>query len=120
MEQTCSCTGKSLERFLQATILKILDEQDLHGFLLIKEIGASPMYQSSYPDPSGVYRCLKKLETIGLLESYEETQEGFPSKQIYHITEEGRKCLVNWKATIKEYEMQLRAFHKFLDERKNL
>lgn len=115
MEQTCSCTGKSLERFLQATILKLLDEQDLHGFLLIKEIGSSPMYQCSYPDPSGVYRCLKKLETTGLLESYEEVQEGFPSKQIYHITEEGRNCLVNWKATVKEYEMQLSAFYEFLN-----
>lgn len=109
-KKNCSCMGKSLDRFLQPTVLMILAKEDMHGFALLHKISDTPMFRENDPDPSGLYRYLKKMEEQGMLESREEVQKDFPSRRIYHITEEGRICLSNWNLTLQEYERQLHEF----------
>lgn len=106
-EKTCSCMGKSLDHFLQPTILMILNKEEMHGFLLLQKISETPLFASNYPDPSGLYRYLKKMEQQGLLTSREEHQQDFPSKRIYTITETGRHCMENWADTLSAYVTQL-------------
>ncbi len=43
------------------------------------------------------------MEAQGLLVSWEQQQEDFPSKRIYQITELGRECLKHWTNTLDEY-----------------
>ena len=71
----CSCKGKSLDHFLQPTILMLLSEEEMHGFLLLKRISETPLFAGEYPDPTGLYRFLKKMEGLGMLASREEEQE---------------------------------------------
>lgn len=106
-EATCSCKGKSLDHFLQPTILMILSEEEMHGFLLLRKISETPLFAGEYPDPTGLYRFLKKMEAQGMLVSREELQENFPSRKIYSITDYGRECLVNWEQTIRQYAGEL-------------
>lgn len=110
----CSCKGKSLERFLQPTILMLLYYQEMHGFKMLQEISKTPMFEGNYPDPSGLYRYLKKMEAQGLLISREEQQEDFPSKRIYAITDLGKDCLKHWSETLESYVNNLSEFSQQL------
>lgn len=103
----CSCKGKSLDHFLQPTILMLLSEEEMHGFLLLKRISETPLFAGEYPDPTGLYRFLKKMEGLGMLASREEEQENFPSKKLYTITPYGSECLENWEQTIRQYATEL-------------
>ena len=87
MEEGCPCTGKNLDRLLQPSILLFLTQNELHGFLLVKKLGESPMFGGVYPDPSGLYRYLKKMQANGLLDSYTDPQKDAPDRTIYRITD---------------------------------
>ena len=115
-DKNCSCMGKSLDHFLQPTILYLLNQEETHGFALIQKISETPMFVNTYPDPSGLYRYLKKMEQQGLLASREEAQQDFPSKRIYSITEHGRHCLKNWAETIASYTRRLEALTALISE----
>lgn len=114
-EASCSCMGKTLDHFLQPTVLMLLTKEELHGFALIQKLGDTPIFNHTYPDPSGLYRYLKKMEQQGLLKSREEQQTDFPSKRIYSITELGRHCLANWANTLKDYSKRLDALTVLLE-----
>lgn len=113
-EKTCSCMGSSLDHFLQPTILMILNKEEMHGFLLLQKISETPLYASNYPDPSGLYRYLKKMEQLGLLISRKEEQVDFPSKRVYSITEDGRHCLKSWADTLEQYTQDLQKLNALL------
>jgi len=113
---TCSCKGKSLDHFLQPTILMLLKHEEMHGFLLLKKISETPLFAGDYPDPTGLYRFLKKMETQGMLSSREEVQKDFPSKKMYSITDYGKECLVNWEQTIRQYAEELMQLVELITE----
>ena len=104
----CSCKGKSLDHFLQPAILMLLSEEEMHGFALLKRISETPLFNGDYPDPTGLYRFLKKMEGQGMLASREEPQENFPSRKMYSVTPYGLECLVNWEKTIRQYAAELK------------
>ena len=112
----CSCKGKSLDHFLQPTILMLLYKEEMHGFLMLQKISETPLFAGDYPDPTGLYRYLKKMELQGLLTSREETQKDFPSKRIYMITDLGKQCLQNWAETIHGYAANLEKLAEIMDE----
>ncbi len=113
---SCSCKGKSLDHFLQPTILMILSKEEMHGFMLLQKISETPLFAGEYPDPTGLYRFLKKMESQGMLASHEEKQENLPSKKIYEITDFGRECLINWEQTIKQYASELNELANLIAE----
>lgn len=94
----CGQLGKSLSRLTQPSILTALAKSDkpLHGYLIIQEISASPMFGGSAPDPTGIYRILKQMENNGLVISEWDTSESGPAKRCYSMTDEGRACLRRW------------------------
>lgn len=112
----CSCKGKSLDHFLQPTILMLLYQKEMHGFLMLQEISETPLFAGDYPDPTGLYRYLKKMEVQGLLTSREEEQKDFPSKRVYQITDLGKDCLQNWSETIHEYASNLEQLAGMIDK----
>lgn len=62
------------------------------------------MFDGTEPDRAGVYRYLKKMESSGLLSSdWELDGEGAKPRRIYSITMEGKHCLENWSAVLKNY-----------------
>lgn len=116
IEASCSCKGKSLDHFLQPTILMILHEHEMHGFKMIQEISETPLFGGNYPDPTGLYRYLKKMEVQGLLTARDEEQTDFPSKRIYQITELGNQCLTHWSETLHEYAKNVELLAAQIDQ----
>lgn len=115
LEEGCSCRGNSLDHFLQPTILMLLCREKMHGFLMLQKIGETPLYRGNYPDPAGVYRYLKKMEIKGLLTSWKEEQEEYPSRRIYQITDRGKTCLRQWSDTIHSYAIGIEELAALID-----
>ena len=94
----CAQLGKSLSRLTQPSILAVLAKSDkpMHGYLIIQEIAAGPMFGGNAPDPTGVYRILKQMENNDLVNSAWDTSESGPAKRCYELTDEGRACLRRW------------------------
>lgn len=99
----CACRGSFLERFIQPSILLLLNEAPMHGFSILKRLYKSDVMDYSGIDPTGLYRTLKKMEEAGLLASRVEAENGIQAKRVYEITEEGRICLVFWRSTLLDY-----------------
>ena len=99
----CACRGSFLERFIQPSILLLLNEEPMHGFSILKKLYKSDVMDYSSIDPTGLYRTLKKMEESGLLTSRIDTDGGLQAKRVYEITDEGRVCLVFWRATLLDY-----------------
>ncbi|MEA4922468.1 MAG: PadR family transcriptional regulator [Eubacteriaceae bacterium] len=103
-EMDCPCKGKNLDKLLQPAILKILYDRNMHGFMLIEQLGDNPMFGGTSPDKAGVYRYLKKMEESGLLSSgWENGAECEKPRRVYAITDKGRGCLGNWLEALKKY-----------------
>ena len=76
----CACRGSFLERFIQPSILLLLNEEPMHGFSILKKLYKSDVMDYSSIDPTGLYRTLKKMEESGLLTSRIETDGGPPGE----------------------------------------
>ncbi|MEG1998327.1 MAG: PadR family transcriptional regulator, partial [Clostridiales bacterium] len=100
IEENCACRGKNLDHFLQVAILNELYHENLHGFALIQRIALSPMFHGENPDPTGLYRYLKKMELNNLLSSSLELWQGSSSRRVYSITDHGRICFNQWRESL--------------------
>ncbi len=99
----CPCAGINLDKLLQPTILALLAESDLHGYGLIQKIVNSVVFRNGRPDPTGIYRFLKIMETRGLVISEWDLTAVGPPKKTYKITSDGVTCLARWIETLEEY-----------------
>lgn len=105
----CSTLGKSLSRLSQPTILSILAANDkpMHGYIIVKEAAASPMFGGKKPDATGIYRALKRMEEAGLVESQWDTPDTGSAKRLFRLTDKGRKCLRRWIDALACYKMTI-------------
>lgn len=99
----CACAGINLDKLIQPMILIFLAKQELHGYGLVQEITNSPMLKGAKPDPTGVYRFLRSMESRNLIVSSWELVESGPPKKTYKITEEGIACVEKWIVTLRDY-----------------
>jgi poly-beta-hydroxybutyrate-responsive repressor len=109
---TCPCGGGTLDKLIQPAILIVLLEGPLHGYRLAERIGDMAMFGGEKPDPSGVYRTLKAMETKGLVVSSWDTSERGPAKKAYRITSSGEGCLRHWIKTLEKYREGIAALLK--------
>ena len=104
IEMDCPCKGKNLDKMLQPGILISLFHEDKYGYSIIRDLEENPMFDGTSPDKTGVYRYLKRMEASGYLVSrWEFEEDNNTPRKIYSITDKGRSCLSNWKATLLEY-----------------
>lgn len=103
----CACKGNFLDKFIQPAILVALYDEPLHGFSLLKKMKDGGLISGGEPDPTGLYRTLKKMEAAGLLCSDVEVGESKKLRRIYTITADGRDCLVTWKSTLETYRADI-------------
>ncbi len=100
----CPCKGKNLDRLLQPAILQAVSRQPLHGLAIVQAVAEGPMWSGTQPDPTGVYRYLKKMEQAGLLRSTWEVDRGDGRpRRMYEITDHGRACRNNWAVALNDY-----------------
>ncbi len=79
---------------IDLVILGILIGAPLHGYMIKQAIEGSYGDRYFKLSNSAMYPTLAKLEKEGLIEGKRETQETVPDRKVYHITESGKKKLV--------------------------
>ena len=103
-EMDCPCKGKNLDKLLQPSVLEILYHGPMHGFAIVNALGKSAMCDGTPPDPTGVYRYLRKMEQGSLLHTFWETElNGGRAVKMYEITSRGKACLMNWMIALNHY-----------------
>ena len=108
-DMDCPCSGKNLDKLLQPTILLVLSKGPLYGIDIVYGVSYSPLCKGTLPDPTGVYRYLKKMEQAGLLTSHWEEQEhGNRPKRLYALTPQGEACRSSWVTVLREYAASVR------------
>lgn len=100
----CACKGSFLDRFIQPSVLMLLNKESLHGFSIYKTLSESDIMDYSGIDPTGLYRTLKKMEEAGLLISKWDTDTTSQARRIYTITQDGKDCLKSWRKTLISYK----------------
>ena len=105
----CAELGKSLNRLSQPTILTLLAANDkpMHGYIIVQQAAASPMFGGKKPDATGIYRALKRMEEAELVTSEWETPEEGSAKRLFTLTDKGRHCLRRWIDALACYELTL-------------
>ncbi|PLS16157.1 PadR family transcriptional regulator [Bacillus sp. M6-12] len=73
-------------------VLQLLDERDMYGYELVKELGARSDQHLQVKEGT-LYPALHKLEKQEYIECYWQEQAKGPARKYYRITAEGRKML---------------------------
>lgn len=73
-------------------ILKLLEEQDMYGYQMIKELEEKSENVFSLKEGT-LYPILHNLEKEGAVESFEKAAETGRMRKYYHLTKEGSKVL---------------------------
>jgi PadR family transcriptional regulator PadR len=103
----CSCKGYNLDKLLQPSILIILAQQNMHGYMIIQELERRNVFEEEKADNTGVYRTLKILEDRGMVRFEWVMDEAGPAKKNYMITDKGLECLENWVSTLEMYNKKI-------------
>ncbi len=80
----------------------------MYGLEIINELSKKPMFMDHSPDPTGVYRYLKKMEDDGQLRSEMKASDNrVRAIKVYSITDHGRQCLANWAVALGQYSVDI-------------
>jgi DNA-binding PadR family transcriptional regulator len=112
----CACSGGNLDRMVRPAILVCLAKSELHGYQLLKELQEMVMFESMPPDLTGIYRCLRDMESEGLLISEWDTPDEGRAKRRFRITSDGYDCLVRWGRTLENYSAAVTDLRKRVDK----
>lgn len=108
-EELCPCRGVTLERLVRPAVMMILAQGEQHGYGIVQQLGAMPIFGGQKPNTAGVYRCLKLLEQEGSVSSAWELSGRGPAKRHYTLTPAGVECLGLWMQTLTDYRQALDA-----------
>ena len=100
---SCPCTGSSLDRLVQPSILTVLAAGSIHGYRLAERLREMRVCCGQAPDMAGIYRTLQSMESKGLVVASWEMAERGPAKKSYELTPAGRECLSHWIETLEDY-----------------
>lgn len=108
IDAQCACMGKNFEKFLQPHILMIVATRPMYGLEIVGELEKYTLFLQKRPDPTGVYRYLKKLESVGLLSTtWQAETVGETPKKFYALTPAGKSCLRNWTVALGQYGVDI-------------
>ena len=111
----CACSGKTLSHFVRPMILALLAGKPVHGYDLLRQLGALNLFSAPPPDASGVYKTLKAMTAEGLIAGDWDTADAGPARRPFTITGKGRKCLLRWAETLELYQRQVLDLSVFLN-----
>jgi DNA-binding PadR family transcriptional regulator len=84
---------------IDLVILGLLMGAPLHGYMIKQAIEGNYGDRYFKVSNSALYPALARLEKEGYIEGKRELQEAVPDKKVYHITEAGKKKIVDLVAT---------------------
>lgn len=95
------------KNYLMAWLLVMLEEQNLHGYEIMKALRAKFDVIS---DAGTVYRALRQLERDGYIFSWWDPKDQGRARRIYTLTAEGHQALALWSVALEQYRSNLDAF----------
>ncbi len=105
----CDSQGLKIEGFIVPCTLLLLREQPSHGYEIMEKLGTLDFVDIT-PDPSVVYRHLRRMEAEGKVNSQLEPGSGGPARKVYSITSEGEEYLHMWAMKIRRRKDALDKF----------
>jgi len=105
-DEGCRCDGGQPRNFLRPCALLLLKEAPAHGYDLVERL--VPL--GIGPDPGGLYRMVRTLETEGLVRSGWEIAASGRDRRKYELTEAGEASLRAWVATLNHSRRLLETF----------
>lgn len=107
----CACPSSRLERFAEACLLLLLRQRPSHGYQLIDRLAQLGLEENP-PDPTVIYRTLRRMEQDGFVTSKWVTEGSGPARRLYRLTPEGEELLHAWAVTIRKNKTALERFLK--------
>ena len=92
----------------ELVVLHLLSREDMYGYQMIAELERK--FDKSFSMKEGtLYPILRGLENAGSVESYTDQTEGGRKRKYYHLTERGKKQLVEETQQWRAYEHAINA-----------
>ena len=89
-------------------VLHLLSREDMYGYQMIAELERK--FDKTFSMKEGtLYPILRGLENAGAVESYTNQTEGGRKRKYYHLTERGKKQLVEETQQWRAYEHAINA-----------
>lgn len=97
---------RGLRLILRPSLLLMLDEGESHGYELYDQLSTFG-FEPQRLDSSIVYRDLREMEEIGLIESYWDDDSKGPKRRMYRILDTGQTRLKEWIETLGSVQSQI-------------
>lgn len=92
----------------ELVVLHLLSREDMYGYQMIAELERK--FDKTFSMKEGtLYPILRGLENAGAVESYTNQTEGGRKRKYYHLTERGKKQLVEETQQWRAYEHAINA-----------
>jgi poly-beta-hydroxybutyrate-responsive repressor len=101
---------------LRPALLLLLAEGDSHGYDLMDQLD-SLGFETESLDSSILYRDLRDMEEMGLIQSTWDDDSKGPKRRVYQIKEEGLNRLSGWLESLDQVRNQIQVLQ---DRFKNL
>jgi len=86
---------RGMRLILRPSLLLLLAEKESHGYELYDQLSAFGFEQQRL-DSSVVYRDLREMEEMGLIDSSWDDDSKGPRRRVYRILDDGRTQLTEW------------------------
>ncbi len=97
---------RGMRLILRPSLLLMLTEEESHGYELYDQLSAFG-FESQQLDSSIIYRDLREMEELGLIESYWDDDSKGPKRRMYRILDEGQTRLKEWIETLESIQDQI-------------
>ena len=111
--------AQSISRFIEPCLLLLLHRRESHGYDLLEKLREFGFAEDSV-DSSVVYRCLREMETQGVVTSAWDTEGGGPPRRVYQLTPQGDQYLAWWISGLRETRDVLDRFVQAYEEHMGL
>lgn len=98
---------KGIRLILRPSLLVMLAEKETHGYELFEQLSTLG-FDPECLDSSILYRDLRDMEDMGLIESkWDEEESKGPKRRVYRIMDEGKIQLGVWIDSLKTIQDQI-------------
>jgi len=91
---------------LRPSLLLMLAEKENHGYELYDQLSAFG-FEPQQLDSSIVYRDLREMEELGLIESYWDDDSKGPKRRMYRILDAGQTRLKEWIESLESIKNRI-------------
>lgn len=97
---------KGMRLILRPSLLLLLTEKQSHGYEIYDKLETFGFDPDSL-DSSIVYRDLREMEEMGLIESNWDDDSKGPRRRVYKILDLGSICLAEWMEVLDNIQDQM-------------